>query len=363
MARFRRRGTWVAVAILSMVCTLAHAEDIENRWRIGFAVGGFDTRDEVESNSANQLILTDVDDVPVIAWEDPRNDAAVFNALSIQPSPMINVSAQYAVSKIFVVEISAGYVETDVGDIEVQAQFFRDIFPDIERFNFRVFEINAGTVEMIPLRTTFYARFRPKANFNPYIGVGFGYTFIGFEPSDDFNDLSRNMDLSVGGFATLQTFPGTFNAPTSIGDLEGARVDARDAWEWHITGGLEYTVKRKWAVYFEITWSQLSRAMSIGFNGRTSLGVSVPQQREFLDTYTGSTTFGAVQVVAGGLIDGGRLVPLNPSDPPGICDTNPNACEFVPEPDGEVDLGLYYAQGGEFRYDNFQALIGFKHTF
>ncbi len=363
MGRFRRRGTWVAAATLSMVCTLAHAEDIENRWRIGFAVGGFDARDEVESNSANQLVLTDIDDVPEVAWEDPRNDSAVFNALSIQPSPLINVSAQYAVNKIFVVEFSAGYMETDVGDIEVQAQFFRDLFPSIERFNFRVFEINAGTMEMIPLRTTMYARFRPKANFNPYIGLGFGYTFVGFEPSQEFNDLSRNMDLSVGGFATLQTFPGGFNSPSSVSDLEGARVDARDAWEWHVTGGLEYTVKRKWALFFDLTWSQSSRSMFIGFNGQTSLGVSVPQLREFLATYTGPTSFGAIQIVAGGLVDGGRLVPLDPLDPPNICDTTPNACEFVAEPDGEVDRGLYYAQGGEFRYDNFTALIGFRHTF
>ena len=357
MGRFRRRGTWVAVATLSMICTLAHAEDIEGRWRIGFGVGGFDARDEIESNSANTLVLTDADDVPELFWEDPRNDAAVFNALSIQPAPVFNVSAQYGVNKIFVVEVSAGYMETDVGDIEVQAQFFRDLFPAIERFNFKVFEINAGKMEMVPLRATMYARFRPKANF------GFGYTFVGFEPSSEFNDLSRNMDLSVGGFATLQTFPGGFNTPATVADLEGARVDASDAWEWHVTGGLEYTVKRKWAVYFDLTWSQSSRSMFIGFNGETSLGVSVPQDRQFLATYTGPTSFGAYQIVAGGLVDGGRLVPLDPLLPPETCNVTPNACEFIFEPDGKVDRGLYYAQGGEFRYDNFTALIGFRHTF
>ncbi len=363
MVRFRRRGRWVAAVILLMVCTLVHAEDIEKRWRLGFAIGGFDARDEVGSNSANALVLTDMDDVPIIAWVDPRNDAAVFNALSIQPSPLVNISAQYAVNKIFIVEFSAGYMETDVGDVEVQAQFFREMFPAIENFKFRVFEINAGTMEIIPIRTTMYARFRPKANFNPYIGAGFGYMFVGFDPSEEFSELSRNMDLSVGGFATLQSFPGGFQAPSQIFDLVGARVDARDAWEWHVTGGLEYTIKRRWALFFDLSWTQASRSMFIGFNGQTSLGVSVPLKREFLATYTGPTSFGAIQVVSGGLIDGGRLVPLDPTDPPGICDTNVNACEFVPVPDGVPDRGLYYAQGGEFRYDNFTALIGFRHTF
>jgi hypothetical protein len=368
MIRYRGRGARLAAAILVvMACTLANAEDIEGRWRIGVGIGATDTRDEVRSNSANVLILTDQDDVPETFWIDPRNDRATFNALSIQPAPLANINAQYGVNKIFIVELSAGYSEGDVGEIEVQGKFPREPLrdPNDPFRNFRIFEINAGTITQVPVRATMFARFRPKANFNPYLGVGVGYIFVGFEPSAEFDELSKNMDRSVGGFATLPSgFPSDFNSPTSISDLEGAKVDAEDAWEWHVTGGIEFTVKRKWSTFLELTWSQASRSMAIGFNGATSLGVSVLPKREFADTYTGSTTFGAYRIVSGGLVDGGSLVPINPNDPVEICQTDPNACVFDPNAkDGIPDEGDYYAQGGEFRYDHFALQVGFRYAF
>jgi len=368
MIRYRGRGVRIAAAILLIVaCTLANAEDIEGRWRIGLGIGAIDTRDEVNSNSANVLILTDRDDVPSTFWIDPRNDRAVFNSLSIQPSPLATFNAQYGVNKIFIVELSAGYSEGDVGEIEVQAKFPREPLrdPNDPFRNFRIFEVNAGTITQIPIRATMFARFRPKANFNPYIGLGIGYIFVGFEPSAAFDDLSRNMDRSVGGFASLPSgFPNDFNSPTSIGDLEGAKVDAQDVWEWHVTGGIEFTIKRKWSTFLELGWSQASRSMAIGFNGATSLGVSVIPEREFEDIYTGPRTFGAVRIVSGGLVDGGSLVPVDPNDPADVCVANPNACVFDPNAkDGIPDEGDYYAQGGEFRYDHFFFQVGFRYAF
>ena len=48
MIRYRGRGVRIAAAILLIVaCTLANAEDIEGRWRIGLGIGAIDTRDEV----------------------------------------------------------------------------------------------------------------------------------------------------------------------------------------------------------------------------------------------------------------------------------------------------------------------------
>ena len=76
--------------------------------------------------------------------------------------------------------------------------------------------------------------------------------------------------------------------------------------------------------------------------------------------------FGPVRVERGGLIDGGRLVPSDPMDPtPPNCSDPMQAgeCEFAYQPDGLLDTGFYYVQGGEFDYDAFVLLLGVRYTF
>ena len=89
----------------------------------------------------------------------------------------------------------------DVGDIEMQAQFVGVDIPETESFQFSIFRVQAGELERVPIQLSAFARFRPRASFNPYVGGGVGYTIIGFEPSEEFNALSRNLDASRGGFA------------------------------------------------------------------------------------------------------------------------------------------------------------------
>ena len=64
----------------------------------------------------------------------------------------------------------------------------------------------------------------------------------------------------------------------------------------------------------------------------------------------------------GGLIDGGRLVPL-PEFPSVDCDVSPAFCTFVPEPDGEPDPGIYYIKSGSLKYDTVALSVGIIYTF
>jgi len=54
-------------------------------------------------------------------------------------------------------------------------------------------------MDYIPLRLSGIVRFRPRAKFNPYVGAGIGYSIVGFDPSDEFNQLSLAIDSSQGG--------------------------------------------------------------------------------------------------------------------------------------------------------------------
>lgn len=365
MSRLSGTKIWVALTIVVLTAGGAVAEDVEKKWRFSFSAGSSDARDEVRSDAANFFVLTDEDDVPIqgFIFEDPRNDQASFGALTIESGPRASLAVQYAVTKIFIVELSAGYQVSDVGDIEVQAQFDNVVIDPLRRFDFRVFPVRAGELEQIPVQATALVRFRPRAKLNPYAGVGFGYTFVGFKVSDELNTLSQRLDNSVGGFAQLRSFGAGISTASSIGDLEGANVDVRDTWTWHAAGGMEFQLKRKWALFFDLRWQWAARAIFFGFNGSDGLGISVRNERDFLERYTGTTIFGPYQITQGGLVDGGRLVPGDPSAPPDLCETTPSACVFEFTPDGELDTGFYYVQGGEVDYNNVTYAIGIRYTF
>ena len=350
---------------LSALMSPAMAADVEKKLRLSFVVGGSDTDDAVSSASANTLLVTDRDQQPIQLFRDPRNDSAALGDLTIQPTTRATLAVQYALTKIFMLEGSVGYQKGDVGNVEVQGQFFGVRVPSQEDFNFSIFRVPAGEMEQVPIQVTALARFRPRASFNPYFGAGIGYIVVGFEPSDELNQLSLNMDQSVGGFSVLQAFFGV-NAlapPVDVSDLDGARVSADDSFEWHLVGGAEISFKRKWALILDLRAIFASGEFKIGFNGSDSLGVSVPRGVVFADQIVGSSGAGAFTINQGGLIDGGRLAPSPGEDPSTDCAANPQQCEFVFEPDGVVDRGFYYAQGGSVEYSGISLQIGIRYTF
>lgn len=357
-----------ALVFLTLCLTPAVAVDVEKKFRVSLSAGFFNSQDEISSDSGNELSLLDPVDMSFVDFfSDPRNDSGVFGNLDLQSGTITTVRAQYAVTPIFIVEASVGYQKADFGDVEMQVQFDGVNVPELEAFNFTIYRIPAGEVERVPIQLTALARFRPRSNFNPYVGAGVGYTIIGFDPTDELNELSLNMDRSEGGMMSLTS--AFFGAPallppSQVTDLEGAYVDARDTFEWHLAGGAEYSFGPKWAMFLDVRWTFSSRKLEIGFNGAQGLGVSVPEFTDFKGSATDQTVYGAVRITQGGLLDGGMLIPDININPSADCDTDPLECEFsVGMLDGELDTGIYYVQGGAIETGGVGVEIGARFSF
>jgi hypothetical protein len=411
---FRRKTilrTLLPALFTVLAVTTTPADDVEKKWRIGFAAGFFNSQDEIESSSANvmatiipcaetQTCEPGVETV-VRRFRDPRSDSQVFGNLDINPAMLGTLSVQYGLSKIFVIEGSVGYQKGDVGDVEVAVELLGNE-SDFLQYNFLTRRVTVGELESVPIRVTALARLRPRATLNPYFGVGMGYAIVGLSLDSEFNQLSRNMDVSRGAQRVLNPFFNSAPAGVSNGalqepagpllDLRGATVDARDTFEWHLAGGAEIAFKKRWAAFVDIRWVDASRSVSIGFNGSDELGNSLPNFNPFDDSPLANAAYGPATVgncrkdpsgnldqngeplscTGGGLLDLGRFelvaAPGAPSNT--NCKTNPSDIQsifcvvnFVFEPDSVPDQGDYYVQGGTFDYDGFQAQVGVRFTF
>ena len=277
------------------------------------------------------------------------------------------LSASYAVSRLWYVEASVGYRSGTVGNVQVQAQFNGVPIPNTQAFNFRVFNLNGGTITQVPLEFTAGIRFRPKAAFNPYLCAGFGYTFMSYSPSDELNQLSLNLDQSVGGFSRIQgtLFGGESLAnATTLANLSGIAVQVPDAPEWHFGGGFEITVKSRWTIFIDARYYTYSGKFGMTVDGGNELGISVPNDQAYVDQTGAFGPFGAVQITNGGLIDGGSFVPEPNAPPDTNCAANNNInCVFTGPQDGIPDPGYYYVQAGSIKYNGASLQFGFKYTF
>jgi len=360
--------TGAAAGLVLAAATAAPAEEIEKKFRIGFSLGGYDTQGAIHSAAGNNRLLVlpngELDDILF----DPRNDSGAISNYSIEPQNAAVLSASYALSRLWYVEASVGYRTGSVGNVQLQAQFAGTPIPVGQSFNFSVFELDGGSISQVPVEFTAGIRFRPKATFNPYLCLGFGYTFMSYTPSDDINQLSKNLGQSTGGFSRISgsRFGGGegFNAPVSFANLGGVSVQIEDAPEWHIGGGFEITVKNRWAIFIDARYYTYSGKFGMTVNGGSELGVSVPNDQVLVTDAGAYGPFGSILVREGGLIDGGSFEPQPGVDPDWNCAANNNAnCQFTGAPDGIPDPGYYYVQAGSLRYNGASLQIGFKYTF
>lgn len=411
---FRRNLNVQAIAIALTVVfavTAATADDVSKKWRVGLALGGYNAQDEIESASANEMFTINEcartlscepgAELVIRAFRDPRNDSQVFGNLDVNPAVLGTLSVQYGVNKIFMVEGSVGYQKGDVGDVEVAAQLpgASSEEPTIIPFNFQTRRIPVGELEVVPIQITAIARFRPRATFNPYFGAGVGYSLIGFDVSSGLDEISRNMDASRGRQLRLTPFFATSggsdeglqvdNLPQL--DLQGATIDARDTFEWHLAGGAELTIKKRWSLFVDLRWVDASKSFNIGFNNSDELGNSVPNFAPYDDSPVANQRYGPSDVgscgkdasgnvdqngnpvfcTGGGLVDYGYVTVVAADEAPPSTDcSDPNdissaqcILEFVFEPDGVPDPGLYYAVGGSVDYDGLSAQFGVRFTF
>jgi len=367
VSKVHRKLAWSATALLVVLAIpVVHAEEIEKKWRIGVSIGSTTTTDSQPSPSANRRTLYNTDGEISDFIFDPRNDSAAFSNFGIHSAYGAQLSASYAFTRNWYLEGSAGYQQGSVGNVELQAQFVGAPIPNLQNFGFRIFNLDAGTLTSVPLQLTAGYRFRPKATFNPYLCAGIGYQLNSYSPSDEINQLSRNLDISLGSFARLSgTGSGgeSFLPPGPAESLSGVEVDAPDAPEYHFGGGFEVTVKSKWAVVLDVRYTVFSGNFHMTVNGSDQLGISVPADQVVENQPGALGPFGSYLISTGGLIDGGSLVPLVNAPPGTDCAITPSNCELTGPPDGIPDPGYYYVHAGSVRYDGWTFQFGFKYTF
>ena len=349
----------------------ASAVDVEKKFRVSVQLGGYNATSKIRSEAANTLIILEEDLEFKNVLRDPRDDSAALGSLKINGAPRIMATVQYAVNKVFVIEAAVGYQTGDVGDVEVQGQYTGVVIPDREFYKFDAQRVPAGEVEQVPIQVTAIARFRPRAKFNPYIGIGVGYTFVGYKLSPELDTLSQRLDASRGQFTPVQDQFGNFDDftfPTE--DMIGAEIIAPDFFSWHLAGGAEYSFKRRWALYADFRYMSGSRDFQLRFNGNQSLGIAVPNYILQTDEIAANPeNYGPVTITEGGLLDGGQLIPNDPgglpeSEWPAFCASSPNDCTFDDTVrDGVPDAGRYYVQGGSLKYGGLSASVGVRFTF
>ena len=349
---------WAVASALLLGVSMnpARAEEVEKKFRIGGSLGGANTRASVESDSANTLLVFDSSTNLVDIVRDPRGDSGAFASFGLEPAWRASVSGQYAFTRHLILEASIGYQRGEVGDVIVQAQFPDQEIPQNQRFGFRSYDFSAGDIEQIPLDVTALFRFRPKTSFNPYLGGGLGYRWVGFSPSSKLDAASVNLSRSRGGIAPLASSSGiqTINPPLSQSELSGATVSAPDTWVYNAAAGFEIQFKKHWTVFADLKWSFAQREFSLRFNGADSFGLPVPEGAIFEGTQIEA---GPMLISEGGLLDTGRRATIIDVG------TNQPVTVFVFEPDGVPDPGYYYVQAGTVSYDGPTLQFGVRYTF
>jgi outer membrane protein W len=344
----------------------ARAEEIEKKFRIGVSIGGAITTDAEKSPSANRRTLFDANGEVFDFIYDPRNDSASFSNFSVGSAYGLQVSGSYAFTRNWYLEANAGYHEATVGNVEVQAQFDNAPLPNLQSFGFRIFNLDGGNLKQIPIQLTAGYRFRPKASFNPYVGIGVGYLINEYSPSAEINELSRNLEASLGAFRTLEgTGQGgeNFSQAGTPQSLTGIKVEAPDSAEYHLSAGFEVTFKRRWVVFLDASYSVYSSNFRMTVNGADQLGVSVPADQVVITQPGALGPFGTVNIATGGLIDGGSLVPELGAPPGTDCTVSTSNCELTGPADGIPDPGDYYVHAGTVKYNALSIMAGVKFTF
>lgn len=331
------------VILAGLFAGSSFAEDIEKKWQLSFSLNNYSTEDQIRSDADNRAFYVDATETVLSVGVDPRPDAAATNVNQIEDAFLLNVAGSYAFNSWFLLEVRVGYSKADVGDLEVMALFDNDpeaqfLFDERGEFLFRWYSLDVGELTRVPLQLTPIIRFRPKSNFNPYIGAGVGYIFTEFNSSSQMDAFSSNIDHAVGAFLSA-TYPGGAIPANKYHDLGPATVETPDSWEWHLLGGLEYTFKKHWAVFFDAQYVFATDNMSIKVDGVEKFGIGFPD--------------GTVDITEGIIIPGPIGQPYRILTGGGI--------DF--DGDGVADSGSYYVQGGKIKYGGFSLGIGLKYTF
>ena len=298
----------------------ASAEDVEKKFRLGVSVGGFDgTRRRPQRRPRTSGRSSTRRRASIGLIQDPRNDSGAIGRLRDR---VRDSSARSPASYAFTPAIGTSRGRSGTRGRRRRTSRSRRSSTSVtldearRSSHFRIFNLNGGTLTQIPLQLTAGVRFRPKATLNPYVVRRRRlHASIGFEPSDELNELSTgDRTTSTGGFARHRTAVAASTPPDrrlascpgiTVGCAGRRRVAPRRA-----ASSTRSSSSGSSFVDVRYTSSTAAVRASTCNGDRTELGISVPGGRR------------------SNIADSGRLRPVRPVPDRDAVDCSTAAASF-----------------------------------
>lgn len=272
-------GTAILLVLVWMVCP-ATAEERYGKWIIEASLGGYNSVDEVRSNSNNRAVYTDPSDTVIITL-DPRPDLGTKNAMSITSAFRLDLRLGYGLLEWgwgeFILDAGLGYMDGGIAGLEIAYQIDEEPPADPGTLTpppWHIDFLRVGDLYQIPVSLDGMVRFRPTKRLNPYVGLGVGYRFVEFEEDKEFTRLAEWLDRSMGG----KQFPigegGAGGAPAT--DIKRPRVEAPDSFFYEARLGIEWQLKPRWSIYLDTRYEWVDDPVLVLINGEDALGLATP---------------------------------------------------------------------------------------
>ena len=301
MIRVRHRLTPLLLAGLfagAAFVTPLRAEDTKGKWQFGFGLSYMATTDYIRSNSDIAIASSTAGEregLPSVTAVDERPDDNMLNEPTVRDDFRFDFNASYGITRWLAVELAAGYMKSNVGNIEY---FFKDstIFytgsPAAEgnpvcgpnrngpcyRYNTNTPAspatnsfVPVGTLTEIPLQLSALVRFRPESPLDPYVGLGIGYLFTDLTTEDEFNERSQQISGLNIGTELKGEFTDTSAEPNRQSDtgfnVGPMQAEVSSDYSWHAVAGVDYFVNDHFSVYVDARYTWTDAAVSIRTDG------------------------------------------------------------------------------------------------
>ncbi len=335
---------------------------------------------------------------------DPRPDDLIAREGTIDDALGFGVTAAFDLTPRVQLALDAAYYRSEVGPIDVYAtETYPFIFQGlVNALHDRDFKepIPAGELTQIPLTLTALYRMRPEKSIRPYVGAGAGVILSEIERDDQVDELvSRLETLRIRGYAN--EYGRNVTPPLNRSEFEfdqgllrftdDIEVEVDDAYEWHLTAGLEYAIDDRFSLTFDARYLFADREVSIEIMGHKQLDIYTWPAELYhpngtlavFDPNGAAPNPFCIQVPSGyGCIlhypplPGKRVTPIEgtvvnnqPTGPftcPGRADFDSNGSrDYCYRPglrsdSGREILGMWVVQGGEIEMSGYSFAIGLR---
>jgi opacity protein-like surface antigen len=300
MIRVRHRLTpllLVGLAAGAASITPLRAEDTTHKWQIGFGLSYMATTDYIRSNSDIAIATSTAGQVaglPAVTSVDERPDQNMLNEPTVADDFRFDFNASYGLNRWLALEMSTGYMKSDVGNIEF---FFKDstinyggtfasstpavcgpnLNSPCSRYNINTpstpstnLFVPVGTLTEIPLQLSALVRFRPESPLDPYVGLGVGYLFTNLQTGSEFEERGQGIaDLTVsaeiaGEYTDTSRPTRVSNTGFTVGPMQ---AEVTSDFSWHAVGGVDYFINDHFSVYVDARYTWTDSAVNITVDG------------------------------------------------------------------------------------------------